>query len=285
MKSPMLCSSAPTGAEGLPTFPSNPEDWVMERKVDGWRFLFENLSYGPMWTGGRNGLTYASPSLEEIERVLKHVPRGTMLDGEIVAVTHDGVELKSPAVSTILADPRKGRLIYVVFDILRVGDVDVTSLSLEQRKRLLGAVPLRNNLYDTRVFPMLGQPLDWDTYQSWLDEGGEGCVVKKKSSLYRFDKRSKEWLKLKPQQTCDAIVTRIIGGKGEHNRNLPGSFEIKLCDNLVETSVKIPDDKLVASVHRDPEGWIGARIEIRHHGLFPDGKPRHPVMVRTREDM
>ena len=255
----------------------------MERKLDGWRFVAINGEHGVKWVGGRNGKIYSSPALLAAEAAISATPVGTGLDGELVPVTSDGVELKSPAVSTFLANPRLGRLVYVVFDCLQLGEADITRAPLTVRKYAIER--LSGNLErDGSVIVSLGQELDWDVYQSWLDGGSEGCVVKRKSSPYTTT-RSRDWLKLKPQETCDAVITGYEMGRGEHNRDLPGAFNVSLIGSGVMTTVKIPDDDTVLSVQRDFSRWEGRLIEIRHHGLFEDGKPRHPVMVRTRQDL
>ncbi len=281
---PMLCDDAPKGEDGLPSFPKDPENWVMERKFDGWRFMALVHDDHVEWIGGRNGMRYESPALDNCSREIVKLPVGTVLDGEMLAISRDGKELKSPAVSTILADPSAGYLYYIVFDILSAGETDLTKMTFEQRRKLLEIIaPLKRN--EEHVIVNWSGPLDWDEYQEWLDNGGEGAIVKRKDSKYFPGKRSKSWLKLKPQLTCDAVILGFEYGKGASNKGMPAAFQINLLDSGVGTTVKIPDDDTVASVAADYKSWFGRKIEIRHHGLFPNGKPRHPVMVRTREDL
>ena len=47
-------------------------------------------------------------------------------------------------------------------------------------------------------------PALWDT---WVGQGGEGIVLKERTSLYRPGLRSPAWLKLKPKLTLEVIVT------------------------------------------------------------------------------
>jgi bifunctional non-homologous end joining protein LigD len=55
-------------------------------------------------------------------------------------------------------------------------------------------------------------PTLWDT---WVGQGGEGIVLKERTSLYRPGIRSPAWLKLKPKLTLDVLVT---GGSAERVR-------------------------------------------------------------------
>jgi hypothetical protein len=47
-------------------------------------------------------------------------------------------------------------------------------------------------------------PALWDT---WVGHGGEGIVLKERTSLYRPGIRSPAWLKLKPKLSLDIVVT------------------------------------------------------------------------------
>ena len=55
-------------------------------------------------------------------------------------------------------------------------------------------------------------PALWDT---WVGQGGEGIVLKERTSLYRSGVRSPAWLKLKPKLTLEVVVT---GGSAERVR-------------------------------------------------------------------
>jgi ATP-dependent DNA ligase len=47
-------------------------------------------------------------------------------------------------------------------------------------------------------------PALWDT---WVGQGGEGIVLKERTSLYRSGVRSPAWLELKPKLSLDMVVT------------------------------------------------------------------------------
>ena len=47
-------------------------------------------------------------------------------------------------------------------------------------------------------------PALWD---AWVGMGGEGIVLKERTSLYRPGVRSPAWLKLKPKLSLDVVVT------------------------------------------------------------------------------
>jgi bifunctional non-homologous end joining protein LigD len=60
-------------------------------------------------------------------------------------------------------------------------------------------------------------PALWDT---WVGMGGDGIVLKERTSLYRPGVRSQAWLKLKPKLTLEVVVT---GGSSERIRGAIGA--------------------------------------------------------------
>jgi len=282
---PMLCKEAPRSG-GEPVFPPDPTNWVMERKLDGWRFMLHKTEHGCKWIGGRNGQEYCSRALDDIVAMAHLIPDDTVIDGELVPLSNDGVPQKSPQVSTILAHPDRGSLWFVMFDLLALGGMPAIELGWSDRRVLLDKLDRKRRMFSSitgRAHVSDPRPLDIGVYEYWLDQGAEGAVIKRKTGRYAPGKRSDDWLKMKPQQTCDATIVGVELGKGEHNAGLPGAFEIRL-ETGVLTTVKVPDDATVSSVHKNPGLWVGKMIEIRHSGIMESGKPRHPVMVRTRLD-
>ncbi|KAA9086979.1 ATP-dependent DNA ligase [Microbacterium radiodurans] len=142
-----------------------------------------------------------------------------VLDGEIVALDAAGrpsfpllqnrMHLSKPR--EIERERERTPIDYFVFDLLRIGERDVTGLPLRDRRRLLeeataGArapltVPPRTDDLDAAL-----------TAARELDL--EGAVVKDPGSPYRPGVRSEEWLKVKLTRTQDVVVGAIRPGKG-----------------------------------------------------------------------
>jgi bifunctional non-homologous end joining protein LigD len=57
----------------------------------------------------------------------------------------------------------------------------------------------------------------WDT---WVGQGGEGIVLKERTSVYRAGVRSPAWLKLKPKLALEVVVT---GGSAQRVRWVTGA--------------------------------------------------------------
>ena len=152
-------------------------EWIFERKFDGIRLLAFKRE-GKVQLFSRNRLPQHIPTLA---RSIADLPvRNLILDGE---VTWD----------------RTGG--YHVFDILWLDGRNVTALPLEERRALLGKLPLTPPLY--RVTEV-ESPNPWDVASS---EGWEGVIAKRRGSPYEH-RRSKHWLKMK----CEATKELVVGG-------------------------------------------------------------------------
>src|SRR4029453_12453148 len=129
----------------------------------------------------RNRLEQHNPAIADAIADLPH--RELILDGEVTGVW-------GPA-STREAD--KPRFAYHVFDIMWLDGRDVMSLPLDERRALLGRVPLQPPF--ARVIS-LDDPKPWERA---CREGWEGVIAKRRTSQYEH-RRSRPWLKRK----CEA---------------------------------------------------------------------------------
>jgi ATP-dependent DNA ligase len=156
---------------------SGPE-WIFERKLDGIRLLaFKN---GPAINlFSRNRLAQDIPAVAD---AMASLPASdVILDGEITW--------------------GRGGLAYHVFDIMWLDGRDVMSLPLDERRALLGQLPLQPPF--ERVIS-LDDPKPWERA---CREGWEGVIAKRRTSLYEH-RRSPHWLKMK----CEVTRELVVGG-------------------------------------------------------------------------
>jgi bifunctional non-homologous end joining protein LigD len=156
---------------------SGPE-WIFERKLDGIRLLaFKNGPAVNLFS--RNRLPQDIPAVAD---AMASLPASdVILDGEITW--------------------GRGGLAYHVFDIMWLDGRDVMSLPLDERRALLGQLPLQPPF--ERVIS-LGDPKPWERACS---EGWEGVIAKRRTSQYEH-RRSPHWLKMK----CEAAQELVVGG-------------------------------------------------------------------------
>lgn len=152
-------------------------EWIFERKFDGIRLIaFKQGSDVRLFS--RNRLPQDIPS---VARAIAGLPtENLILDGEI---TWD----------------RSGA--YHVFDIAWLGDRDVRSLPLEERRELLSRLPFTPPLQRVAA---LNDPNPWERAAR---EGWEGVIAKRRDSRYEH-RRSPHWLKMK----CEASQEFVVGG-------------------------------------------------------------------------
>jgi ATP-dependent DNA ligase len=158
-------------------------DWVFERKLDGIRLLaFKDGRRVRLLS--RNRLLQNAGYPAVVEAVAALPVRNVILDGEATGVWG-----------------KPGKVTYHVFDILWLDGRDLTSLTLDERRKLLEGLPLRSPL--VRV-SRLREARPWERA---CREGWEGVIAKRRDSRYEH-RRSPHWLKMK----CEATQELVVGG-------------------------------------------------------------------------
>lgn len=281
--SPMLCANE--GAEL-----SDPGR-LYELKLDGVRIVAERR-------GHEVRLKYRKPrfcteSYPEITRALKALfPTDFVIDGEIVSFDDKGkpnfqrlaprIHAQRPLdVARVMAEVPT---VYLAFDLLSLGPLDLRELPLWQRKAILAEFIPRRGL--VRMLDHLegnGQAL----FELCQKQGLEGVVSKDKHSKYRpGPERTGLWVKHKCEREEEFVVVGWVEGKG--SRTL-GALELGSYrgDDLVyrgRVGGGFDDQTL-----RELEAKVAmlAVAEPLYQGdPIEDGRPRHPLrpemVVTTR---
>jgi bifunctional non-homologous end joining protein LigD len=158
-------------------------EWIFERKLDGIRLIaFKQEQHVRLLSRNRLPQNAAYPSV--VEAIARLPVHDVILDGEATGVWG-----------------KPGKVAYHVFDVLWLDGRDVTSLPLDERRALLGKLPLRSPL--ERVVS-LNDPKPWERA---CQDGWEGVIAKRRDSRYEH-RRSPHWLKMK----CEATQELVVGG-------------------------------------------------------------------------
>lgn len=280
---PWLKPMLATAADDVPV-----GDFIMEPKLDGWRLIMHHTGRGVLAYGGRNASDY-SGKLPYIESELASVlPADTAVDGEIISQV-DGAG--SGGVQTVMASTGAHiptvadlPLKLVVFDVLRCDGQDTRSLPWHERRAILEAANFTGCQHVQRIETF---PSSVRTYQVAVALGFEGVVCKVRDSKY-VNTRSTSWIKLKATDTVDAVITSFKAGTGNRSGEV-GAIEVDLYDaNNVPTGISTTASGMTDAVRADmlanPQNWLGTVVEIKHNGVMPSGKVRHPRFVRRRDD-
>ncbi|MGH3980393.1 MAG: non-homologous end-joining DNA ligase [Pseudonocardiaceae bacterium] len=184
------------------------EGWLFERKLDGVRVLpARDGGDTVLWSRNRKQTTDTYPELAEA--LDAHGPSRFVADGEIVAFEGAQTSFARLQQRIHIADRdralRTGVAVYLyLFDLLVLGDVDLTQLPLRTRKRLLREIvdftdPIRYSAH---------RNADGEAYLAQAcRRGWEGLIAKRAGSRYRPG-RSRDWLKF----TCVRGQEFVIGG-------------------------------------------------------------------------
>ncbi len=188
--------------------PFSDDAWIYERKLDGVRAIGSRDRGEPaLWSRNRKRMDAAYPEL--VEALAVHGPARFVADGEVVAFDGTQTSFATLQARIHLTDPARARrsavAVYLyLFDLLVLGEVDLTRLPLRTRKRLLRATfgfsdPVRYSAHrtgDGRRFLELACARGW-----------EGLIAKRADSAYQH-RRSPDWRKLK----CVRDQEFVVGG-------------------------------------------------------------------------
>jgi len=206
---PMLCKPA---AELPPA-----GGVVFEPKWDGFRcIVFRDGDEVEL--GSRNGkpLTRYFPELADALKA--NLPERCVVDGEIVVVGASGLDFDAlqmrihPAASRVAMLAREHPASFVAFDLLAIGDADVTgSPFAERRIRLEAALAeARPPVHLTPATEDREVAVDWFT--RFEGAGLDGVIAKRVDCTYQPDKRV--LTKVKHKRTADCVVAGFRWHKG-----------------------------------------------------------------------
>jgi len=238
-----------------------PEGQLYEPKWDGFRsIIFRDGDEVEIGSRNERPMTRYFPDL--VVAVLANFPERAVIDGEIVLADTEANRLDFEALQQRIhpADSRVRKLAaetpvsFVAFDLLALGDEDLTGLPLEQRRTrleeaLAGAAP-----------PIHVTPLTRDTAvaQEWFEQfegaGLDGLIAKDPQGTYQPDKRVLS--KIKHERTADCVVAGYRVHKS--GPDAVGSLLLGLYD----------DDGTLASV-----GVVGSFPMARRRELMEELQP------------
>lgn len=198
---PMLAKVAPALPEG--------EGFLFEPKWDGLRALVFRTHEGVLIQGrDQQSLNGRFPELEKV--LAEQLPRGCILDGEIVVAGEQGLDAPALHKRVQAAEALVGYLArkvpaaFVAFDLLAAGGRSTQALPLRERR-----VQLERLLASTKgPVHITPQTADRAVAQDWLARfqgaGLDGVMVKPADAVYQPGKRTQ--FKVKHAHTADCVV-------------------------------------------------------------------------------
>jgi bifunctional non-homologous end joining protein LigD len=177
--------------------------WGHEIKFDGYRVQLR-IEDGEATLKTRKGLDWTE-KFKAIAKAGGALP-DSMIDGEIVALDHDGAPNFS-ALQAAISDGKTDKLIFYAFDLLFADGEDLRRVPLGTRKtrlkKLLEKQKASSSIRYVEHFEVSGE----EVLESAKKLGLEGIVSKRLSAPYRSG-RSESWTKTK----CRAGQEVVLGG-------------------------------------------------------------------------
>ncbi len=198
--------------------------WLVEWKWDGIRGqIVRRAGDCAVWSRGEELITEAFPDLVEIAR---HLPDGTVLDGEIVA-WRDGAPAPFSDLQRRLNRKRVHPALlssipagFLAYDLLESGGEDLRMMPLDGRRRRLAALLGPGALTDDRI--QISPQVEADSWEE-LDtlrrharkQGAEGLMVKLQESAYVAGRKRGAWWKWKAEPlSVDGVLVYAQRGHG-----------------------------------------------------------------------
>lgn len=275
-------------------------NWVFEIKWDGYRAVADLSQDEPLFYS-RNGISFLS-KFEKVSRDFENQVHNMILDGEIVAYDENG----RPNFQLLqqIGDNPDLALTYQVFDILWLNGHSTEELPLIQRKELL-----KEALTETDVIKYCDHIPEkgTDFFKQMRKMKLEGMIAKKANSPYVENHRTTDWLKIKFNNTEEAIICGFTEPRGSREGfgalilgkyvdekliycgHTGTGFNRERIHEILERLEKIttrtsPFDK--APKTNMPVTWTKPELvcEIKYSEITNDGIFRHPVFMAIRED-
>jgi ATP-dependent DNA ligase len=230
--SPMLAKAV----TGVPAPDSIAGGLAYEPKWDGFRcIVLRDGEEVELASRGAKPLTRYFP--EVVLAVLEHLPQRCAIDAEIVvragppgAQRLDWESLSQrihPADSRVQRLSRETPAELICFDILALGNDDLTSLPFDDRRgrleSVLSSLPLDAPIHLTRATTDVSTARDW--FERFEGAGLDGVVAKALAAPYQQGKRA--MLKVKHSRTAEAVV---LGYRFHKSGNGVGSLLLGLYD-------------------------------------------------------
>ncbi|HVU77152.1 MAG TPA: DNA ligase D [Gaiellaceae bacterium] len=279
------------------------EGWCYEVKFDGFRALaYVHGGDCRLVSRNDNDLTGRFPEVAKaVARAVK--TPNAVVDGEITRI--------DPSGKTSFSELQQGSgpLVYYAFDLLELDGRPLVDLPLGERKARL------RDLLDPRE-PSVQYSEGFDDGDALFEVAQqnhlEGIIAKRVDSPYKVGKRTRDWLKIKTENTDEFVVTGYTRGSGRRASTFGAlvlavneGTELRYVGN-VGTGF---DDaeiarllKLLRPLHRDTPPfavppkmprvrkgdvqWVEPELvaQVRYGEWTHDGHLRHPAYQGIRED-
>jgi bifunctional non-homologous end joining protein LigD len=279
--------------------PFDQKGWVFEEKYDGFRVVAK-IDNGRVTLYSRNGKIISDVYIE-VAKALEGVKGDAVVDGELIAVSHDGVS-RFQLLQNALR--HQAKLQYCAFDLMFQDGEDLRTLPLIARKKRLKAILPRH-----RLIAFSGHRPTFGTrfFAEAEARGLEGIMAKRSDSLYQSGARTDDWLKIKTSKRQEVVIagftaprrTRLFfgaltlalreGNGWRYIGHVGTGFSHEVLERLHGKLIKLKTAKSPFGTRVKDEAvttWVRPHLvaEVKFTEWTSSGEMRHPVYLGLRAD-
>jgi len=280
--------------------PFSDKDWIYEIKWDGYRAISE-LKGTEVKLYSRNGNSF-NASYPIVVDALKKMKLDAVIDGEIVVLDEQG--RSNFQLLQFYRNDSAYPIAYYVFDLLELKGKNIGNLALTKRKELLEKLIPKNPVvkYSGHI-----EEKGIEFFKAAVKKNLEGIMAKKADSEYKPGVRTGAWLKIKNHKTTEAIIAgftqpggsrphfgALVLGIYDHGKlkymghtgsgfNVPGLQEISRVLKPLIRKTSPFEERVITNM---PVTWVKPILvcEIKYTEWTRDGRLRHPIFLRLRND-
>jgi DNA ligase 1 len=274
----------------------------VEPKLDGVRVLaIVNSDLGTVDFVSRTGKSFTTfdhlkePLLNGLKPFYGNWSNGIVVDGEMVSGNFNETVSSARKKSGEALDA-----VFWCFDIMPLPHFSNGTFPIEQyrRRQLIekGIEAINHPSFKVTPSHECHEANEvWALYNDYRANGYEGLIVKDPNAGYQC-KRSAAWLKVKNEETAEAIIIDAFEGQGKYEGML-GGFIVAYTPTDLSNPTREGKQVSVGGGFSDAqrgELWnqwerrdgtlLGRWMEVEFHEQTPDGSLRHPRFVRFRPD-
>jgi DNA ligase D-like protein (predicted ligase) len=195
------------------------DQWLYELKLDGFRAIaFKRDGMTQLRSRNNNDFSTRYPG---VFKALEKLPDQTVIDGEILALDEDG----RPSFNALQNfGSGAAAVVYYVFDVMILSGRDIRREPLDVRRELLENTVLRKLSEPIRYAPFLDAELPV-LIRSVKEQGFEGLVAKRRSSVYEPGLRSGAWMKMRVNRGQEFVIGGYTRGTNSFDALIFGYYE------------------------------------------------------------
>lgn len=272
-------------------------EWIAERKYDGTRIILQKFD-GEVSLYTRRHVERSETLTELTACASSNLPDGLVLDGEYTFLDPEGVSHFIPIhTASDKIDEKDLEPRYVVFDVIAQDHTWCTRDPLMERKDRVDESISDGELLYRGERETTGLQSYFDTV---VENGGEGVIIKRKRSGYHLGTRSDHWQKVKAFTETDVLAVGYTPGEGDrvdtfgalvmsdgerYVGRVGSGFSDAELDTLIEEMEPIeerpfPEDQ-VGMEYTPIEPFV---IQVKYQEVTDSTHLRAPVFLRQRPD-